>query len=345
MNIKIQACSESDMMGKLGMSFLTIFPIILLGSIMPVFAQEETSIPTQVLESAEQFYKPTQDALIKLFTISAESGVAIVGALIVLIIGYFVGLGIQKAVKYFINKILTNKFLKEKLDVDHEKMKDEGWYHITNLIPPTIKWFVWIFFFVTAIDLLGFTEASEALALLWVYIPNIIAFVITIAIGTIAITYIMKWATTRVDIFGEKEEVTLQKTLVKGILYTIVFAIAITQLGVGQDVIPIIIWVVLGGIMATIVVSAGIGLKDFVPQLVKNRSLSDLKVKKGAKIEIEKLSGTKSGEKKKTEYEILEVGLTHTKVKEGDETRIIPNSSWQDNAFNLKEEAKENEKD
>jgi len=70
-----------------------------------------------------------------------------------------------------------------------------------------------------------------------------------------------------------------------------------------------------------------------------------LKVKKGAKIEIEKLSGTKSGEKKKTEYEILEVGLTHTKVKEGDETRIIPNSSWQDNAFNLKEEAKENEKD
>ncbi len=345
MNIKIQPCYESGMMGKLGMGFLTIFPIILLGSIMPVFAQEETTIQSQIMESAEPFYKPTQDALIKLFTVSAESGVAIVGALIVLIIGYFVGLGIQKAVKYFIKKILTNKFLKEKLDVDHEKIKDEGWYHITNLIPPTIKWFVWIFFFVTAIDLLGFTEASEALSLLWVYIPNIIAFVITIAIGTIAITYIMKWATTRVDIFGEKEEVTLQKTLVKGILYTIVFAIAITQLGVGQDVIPIIIWVVLGGIMATIVVSAGIGLKDFVPQLVKNRSLSDLGVKKGAKIEIEKLSGTKSGDKKKIEYEILEVGLTYTKVKEGEETRIIPNTSWQGNSFNLKEEAKENEKD
>jgi len=299
MNIKIQASYEPDKMGKLGIKILTILSLIFLGLIMPVYAQE---IPDEVLKTAEQFYKPTQDALIRLFTISAESGVAILGALIVLIIGYFVGIGIQRTVRFFINKILTNKFLKEKLDVDHEKVKDEGWYHITNLIPPTIKWFVWIFFFVTAIDLLGFTEASEALSVLWVYIPNIIAFVITIAIGTIAITYIMKWATTRVDIFGEKEEVTLQKTLVKGILYTIVFAIAITQLGVGEDVIPIIIWVVLGGIMATIVISAGIGLKDFVPQLVKNRSLSDLGVKKGAKIEIEKLSGSKSGDKKNMKF-------------------------------------------
>jgi len=323
-------------MGKLRMiSFSYIFMVLLMVSFIPVFAQEEKpDIPAQILESAEPFYKPTQDALTKLFTIGAESGVAIVGALILLLIGYFVGLLIQKAVKFFINRVVTNKFLKEKLDVDKETMKDEGWYHVTNLIPPTIKWFVWIYFFVTAIDLLGFTEASEALSILWIYIPNLIAFVIIIAIGTIAITYIMKWATTRIDIFGEKEEVTLQKTLVKAILYTIVFAIAITQLGVGEDVIPIIIWVVLGGIMATIVVSAGIGLKDFVPQFVRNKSLSDLGIKKGAKIEIE-LSGTTK------KYEILEVGLTYTKVREGKETKIIPNTSWQDYSFNLKKEAKE----
>jgi len=311
-------------MGKFRISFSYIILVLLMVSFIPVFAQEEpTDIPAQI-------FKPTQDALTKLFTIGTESGVAIVGALILLLIGYFVGIVIQKAVRFFINRVLTNKFLKEKLDVDKETMKDEGWYHVLNLIPPTIKWFVWIYFFVTAIDLLGFTEASEALSILWVYIPNLIAFVIIIAIGTIAITYIMKWATTRIDIFGEKQEVTLQKTLVKAILYTIVFAIAITQLGVGEDVIPIIIWVVLGGIMATIVVSAGIGLKDFVPQFVRNKDLSDLGVKKGAKIEIEKI-----------QYEILEVGLTYTKVKEGKQTKIIPNKSWQDYSFNLKQEAKE----
>ncbi len=334
-------------MGKFRIRVSYFIITLLAVSLIPVFAQEEAQeepevdIPTQIVQSAEPFYKPTQDALTKLFTIGAESGVAIVGALILLLIGYFVGLGIQKAVRFFINRVLTNKFLKDKLDVDKETMKDEGWYHVTNLIPPTIKWFVWIYFFVTAIDLLGFTEASEALSILWVYIPNIIAFVIIIAIGTIAITYIMKWATTRIDIFGEKEEVTLQKTLVKAILYTIVFAIAITQLGVGQDVIPIIIWVVLGGIMATVVISAGIGLKDFVPQLVRNKSLSDLGIKKGAKIEVEKLSGTTSGDKKKIEYEILEVGLSYTKVKEAKETKIIPNTSWQDYSFNLKQEAKD----
>jgi len=347
MNIKIQASYEPDMMGKLGICF----SLILAFSFLPVFADhedtthpEDTSFQTQVLESAEPFYKPTQDALTKLFTISAESGVAILGALIVLIIGYFVGIGIQKAIRFFIKKVLTNKFLKEKLGVDQEKMKDEGWYHITNLVPPTIKWFVWIFFFVTAIDLLGFNEASEALSVLWIYIPNIIAFVVIIAIGTIAITFIMKWATTQKDIFGEEHEVTLQKTLVKAILYTIVFSIAITQLGVGEDIIPIIIWLVLGGIMATIVVSAGIGLKDFVPQLVRNKSLSDMGIKEGAKIEVEKLSGTTSGDKKKIIYEILDVGISHTKVKEGENVKVIPNTSWQGSTFNLKEEAKENNK-
>ena len=303
---------------------------------IPAFAQEPEvpDITSQIIESTEPFYKPTQDALTKLLTTGAESSVAVLGALIVLIIGYFVGIGIQKAVRFFINKILTSDFMKKKLDVNLIKMKDEGWYHVTNIIPPTIKWFIWIFFFVTAIDLLGFTEASEALSVLWVYIPNIIAFVITIAIGTIAITLIMKWAITRTDIFGEKKEVTLQKTLVKGILYTIIFSIAITQLGVGKDIIPIIIWLVLGGIMATIVVSAGIGLKDFVPQLVTNKSLSDLGIKKGVKIEVEKKI-----------YEILQVGLTHTKIKEGKVTKIIPNSSWQDYSFDLKQEVKEKEKE
>jgi len=310
---------------------------------IPAFAQEPEvpDITSQIIESTEPFYKPTQDALTKLLTTGAESSVAVLGALIVLIIGYFVGIGIQKAVRFFINKILTSDFMKKKLDVNLIKMKDEGWYHVTNIIPPTIKWFIWVFFFVTAIDLLGFTEASEALSILWVYIPNIIAFVITIAIGTIAITLIMKWAITRTDIFGEKEEITLQKTLVKGILYTIVFSIAITQLGVGKDIIPIIIWLVLGGIMATIVVSAGIGLKDFVPQLVKNKSLSDLGIKKGAKIEIY----LELDKEKKIKYEILQVGLTHTKIKEGKVTKIIPNSSWQNYSFDLKQEVKEKEKE
>lgn len=338
------------------MKFSYIITILLAVSFMPVFAQNDemtepqiADIPTQILESTEPFYKPTQDALTALFTTGAESSVGILGALILLLIGYFVGIGIEKAVRFFISRVLANKFLKEKLDVDKEAMKDEGWYHVTNLIPPTIKWFVWIFFFVTAIDLLGFTQASEALSILWVYIPNIIAFVIIIAIGSIAITYIMKWANTRKDIFGQEHEVTLQKTLVKAILYTIVFSIAITQLGVGEDVIPIIIWVVLGGIMATIVVSAGIGLKDFVPQFVTNRSLSDLGIKNGVKIEVNKFqkneiipTGAK-GDEKHT-YEIIEIGLTHTKVKEGKDLKIIPNSSWQTYSFNLKEEVKETKK-
>ncbi len=334
----------------------SIVTLLLVVSFIPAFAQEEAEpvagkfflTPEEFRATTEPFYKPTQDALIELFTSGAESGLGILGALILILIGYLVGLGIGKAVQFFINRILESKFMKEKLDVDAKKDKDEGWYHVTNLIAPISKWFVWIFFFVTAIDLLGFTEASEALSVLWIYIPNIIAFVVIIAVGTIAIKYIMKLASARKDIFGAEKEMTIQKTLVKAILYTIIFSIGITQLGVGEDVIPIIIWVVLGGIMATIVVSAGLGLREFVPQFVKNKSLADLGVKKGANIEVVdwKLSRSSGKEDKETiAYEILEVGLTHTKVKEKEATKIIPNFSYQAHEFTLKKEAKDEKKD
>jgi len=91
--------------------------------------------------------------------------------------------------------------------------------------------------------------------------------------------------------------------------------------------------------MATIVVSAGIGLKDFVPQLVMNKSLSDLGIKEGAKIELYNPTT-----KQKSNYEIIDVGLTHTKVKEGKDVKVINNSSWQKYSFNLKEEAKSEDK-
>jgi len=326
----------------------SIITLLLVVSFIPAFAQEEPVpegkfflTPEEYQATIEPFYKPTQDALIELFTSGAESGLGIIGAIILILIGYLVGLGIGKAVQFFINRVLGSKFMKEKLDVDVQKDKDEGWYHVTNLIAPIVKWFVWIFFFVTAIDLLGFTEASEALSVLWVYIPNIIAFVVIIAVGTIAIKYIMKLASARKDIFGAEKEMTLQKTLVKAILYTIIFSIGITQLGVGEDVIPIIIWVVLGGIMATIVVSAGWGLKEFVPQFVKNKGLADLGVRRGAKIEVKDWKQDNTN----IDFEILEVGLTHTKVKEGKDTKIIPNSSWQAYEFTLKKEVRDEKKD
>lgn len=328
---------------------LAIIPLVaMLFSlvILPVFGQEEPEIYSEVevpaysfTDVVTPFYEPTQNALTQLFTSGAESGVNIVGALILILIGYLVGLAIAKAISLFINKLLNNKFLKEKVDIDIQKEKDEGWYHITNLIAPTIKWIVWIYFFVTAIDLLGFTEASEALAVLWIYIPNILAFVVVIAVGTIGIRYVMRWAESRKDIFGEKGEITLQKTLVKAILYTIIFAIGITQLGIGGDIIDIIIWVVLGGIMATIVVSAGWGLREFVPQLVKNKALADLGVKKGVQI---KLHNYKSNTD--AEYEIIEVGITHTKVKDKDIVRVIPNVAWQGYHFELKEAKSDDKK-
>src|SRR3989337_263454 len=158
--------------------------ILLISGIGFAYAQESTS--------ANQFYTPATEGLTTFANNVAESVPKIVAAVILLIIGLVAGKIVGRVVEKAATKILQK--------VDFQKNADSQILDLSSnklnsakLIAATIKWFVYIFFIVEAINGLQFVELSAALTDLWLWIPNLLAFVLILIIGSIIVKYVIKW--------------------------------------------------------------------------------------------------------------------------------------------------------
>jgi len=223
--------------GNKGVIILLVFSLMLSSMIVTLFsaplafAQEEVAQETVVQLVVEE-KQPVAEFLgvdetnpffnfwTKLFSSWGETiavnTVGVLSAVIVLGIGYFVGRGVEFGLRKFLKKLFSKQILKDKGGIKTgETYEKSGWGQISDLIPMTAKWFAWIYAFVIAIDLLGFTEASQWLGVLWTYIPNIIAFIILIVVGIIGTRVILQWmAKFNSDLFGDDGSMPMVKTLV-----------------------------------------------------------------------------------------------------------------------------------
>jgi len=261
----------------------------------------------------------------------AVNTVGVLSAVIVLGIGYFVGRGVELALRRFLKKLFAKQILKDKGGIkEGETYEKSGWGQISDLIPMTAKWFVWIYAFVIAIDLLGFTEASAWLGVLWTYIPNIIAFIILIVVGIIGTRVILQWMSKfNPDLFGETGSMPMIKTLVTVVVYALIFGIGITQLGVGEEIIPILYWAILAGIMG-IAIAGATGFREIFRTWSYGEGLKHSGLGIGDKIKYEKKEGI-----------VRKIGVTHTTIKSDNDIFLIPNTELHTIKIQLLEKAKE----
>ncbi|MEK6929571.1 MAG: hypothetical protein AABZ42_02750, partial [Thermoproteota archaeon] len=139
----------------------------------------------------EGIYVPTGDAL-KEFAVSiADSTPKIIAAAILLVIGFIAGKLVGRATTKAATSILQKTSQK-----NQELHVVEGVYNKFNsvkLISATIRWFVYLFFIVAAVNALQFEQLSFALTSLWLWVPNLLAFVLIIVIGSIVVNFVSKW--------------------------------------------------------------------------------------------------------------------------------------------------------
>jgi len=295
--------------------FLAIFTLI---STPLVFAQEyEYAIP------GIEFLDPVHAALNKIATSTADNFIQIVGALIILLIGYVSGRIVETALKKILAKVI-------KAGHDHPLFgkdilgDDKNIGHITNLIPFSLKWFVYLIFIIASVNALGLIELSDALADLWLWIPNIIASIVLLILGTIVIKLISKWLLDA-EVFTDDDTTgKLIKGVIKVVIYSIVIAIAMIQLGVGEEIITVLVNAFAWGIAGAFAIGVGLGLWKVIPIWVSGKDNEKLGIKKGAKIGINT-----------DDYEVIEVGLTKIKVKVGDKVKLIPHSFFDDKIISL----------
>jgi len=259
------------------------FSLILIG-FNSAFAQESF---------VEGVYGPTSDALREFAVSVADSTPKIIAAAILLVIGFIAGKLVGRAT----TKAATN-ILQKTSQKNQELHVVEGVYSKFNsvkLISATIRWFVYLFFIVAAVNALQFEQLSSALTSLWLWVPNLLAFVLIIVIGSIVVNFVSKWIEHQlVDHQIASPRIIIG--VIKAVIYGIIFAIGFTQLGVGEKIIPILVsafaWSIAIAIGVSIAIGLGFTLKDLLPASIMGASTQRSILKVGQKVKIGEVIGT-----------------------------------------------------
>ncbi|HET9009354.1 MAG TPA: mechanosensitive ion channel domain-containing protein [Nitrosarchaeum sp.] len=266
----------------------------------------------------EDIYVPTSDAL-KEFAVSvAESIPKIIAAAILLIIGFIAGKLVGRAAKKAATSILQKT--SQKNQELHVAEGVYGKFDSVKLISATLRWFVYLFFIVAAVNALQFEQLSSALTSLWFWVPNLIAFVLIVVIGSIVVSYVSKWIEHQL-LDRQITSPRIVISIIKAVIYAIIFAIGFTQLGVGESIIPILVsafaWSIAVAIGASIAVGLGFTLKDILPGSIMGATAQRTILKVGQKVKIGDVVGTV------TASHLLHVIVTNDR----NESIVIPTKS------------------
>ena len=294
-----------------------VWRLPLVVALLLVFTVSQTSfVYAQEIESLEDIYLPATEALTTFAISIAESLPKIIGAVILLIIGLIAGKIIGSAVQKISKKIIQKSEGKKGAD-STTIVEIPGKLDSARLISSTVRWFIYLFFIVAAVNALEFEQLTVALTDLWLWVPNLLAFVLIIIIGLIIVNFVSKWIDQELiqrDLGGSKYIITG----VKVVIYGIIFAVALTQLGIGEDIIPILVssfsWSISIAIGAAIAIGLGFALKDIIPSMIGFAANKRLGLKEGQKVKIGDITGTI------TAIEALHIVVTDEKK----ETIIIP---------------------
>ena len=236
--------------------------------------------------AVESIYEPGLQAMTAFATEVAEATPKIIAAIILLIIGLVAGKVVGKVVAKTASTILLKANLRQDQDIISQSTNQKD---TSKLMSATIRWFVYLFFIIAAINALEFEQLSSALTDLWLWVPNLLAFILIVIVGLIVTNFVGKWLDQELikKDLGSSKYVSIG---IKVVLYSIIFAIALTQLGIGKDIIPILVsafsWSIAVGIGAAIAVGLGFALKDIIPAAITSASKKHSILKVGQKVKI-----------------------------------------------------------
>jgi hypothetical protein len=240
-----------------------------------------TSVLTPALDSLNSFFSQVVAAIPR-----------VIAAGIILLIGYIIGRGVG----WVISKILEKTKFEPTMQRTGlgQAVTRSGW-SMSRIIATAVRWFIYIFFITAAVNALQFTQLAQALTSIWLWIPNLVAFIIILVIGSIIAEFVGNWAQRELPARGVPGGKAIG-IAAKGILYAIVFVTAITQLQIGAGILNMVISALVWGLAGAIAIGLGVGmaygLKDVLPSLIHGSANVESTLKRGQKIKFDGKTGT-----------------------------------------------------
>jgi hypothetical protein len=191
---------------------------------------------------------------------------AIIGALVILIVGWVVGRLLGKAVRIVLDKATATATASPVIgDSDLGKSVAKAPLSFGYLGDMTVRCIVYLVAILAAVDILNMEYLSRFMTEVIEYIPHVVAFVIIIVVGIILVDYF-------IDVFGNYststriELLTPVLVLLRLFLYFVIIMLGLSQLLLDLTIIYTIItplfWGLGIGLGASIAIVAWYGMKS-----------------------------------------------------------------------------------
>lgn len=204
----------------------------------------------------------------------------IIAAIIVLIIGYIVG----KVIGGGFRKVLEKAKIGEKISKNPLINRILAVLNTTfeRLIGALISIFFYVVFILAAIDILQIEMLSNFVNLVLLYLPNLIAGILVLIVGLIAVEWIVTFIrnTTKEYRIGGAE---LISTFFRAVLILVVIVITLDQWKIDTSIVYTFLQPLAWGVAAAIAVAFGWGFKDIIADWAKKQASELAKKEKSKK--------------------------------------------------------------
>ena len=192
---------------------------------------------------------------------------ALIGAIIIFVIGWIIARLVKVAVEKLLRLIRFDKAT-EKTGVQGFLKKGDIVKMPSEIIGVLVYWFIMIMVITATLDALGIPIVSDLFNSIFLYIPSVVAAIIVLILGFLLGTLLSAIVKTAASNAGLKNADGLGKLA----LYAIVFfsaAIALIQLGIGEEIVASAFGLIFGAAALALALAFGLGGRDVAAEYLK----------------------------------------------------------------------------
>ena len=214
------------------------------------------------------WYSVTVTALMNLWGGFLGFMPSLVGAIVVLVIGWFISVGVGKLITEILKRIKFNQIF-EKGSWDEALAKADIKVDTSSFIGAVIKWILAIVFLMAAVEILGLNQFAGFLQSILNYLPNVVTAVLIFVVTVIVVDILEKVVRASVESmrvgYGHMVSVVVRWSVWVFALLAILMQLKVT---------PSLIQTLFTGLVALVVVAGGIafglGGKDVAGEVVRD---------------------------------------------------------------------------
>jgi hypothetical protein len=185
---------------------------------------------------------------------------ALIGAIVIFVVGWIVASILGKLVERLIKTIKVDQALEK---VGFNKKLDEVGISetVSGLIGGIVKWFLILVFLMAATDILGLIQVTSFLNSIIFYIPNVVVAVVVLAVAFLVggfVYNVVKGSTRAAGVMSA----TLLATISKWAIIIFGLLTALIQLGIAVSLVNTIFIGIVSALSLAIGLSFGLGGKD-----------------------------------------------------------------------------------